>query len=201
MNAIILAGGKNSRIGTRKALLEIDGKQILARIIETLKPLFAEIILVTNEPEVYQSFGLPMVQDEICGEGPLGGIHAGLGASQATYSFVVACDMPFLDRRIVEYVQDQVRSLNGATPACIVPRWEKGIEPLHAFYHRDLRTLIPAEVAQGQRKLGYLVRKWGTTFVDLDQWAAENGVDLLKAFSNVNTWAEFEQAQNNSGKK
>lgn len=199
MNAIILAGGKNSRIGTRKALLEIAGKQILERTIETLKPLFSELILVANEPEVYQSFGLTMVEDEICGEGPLGGIHAGLGASNATYNFVVACDMPFVDGRIVQYVQDQVTALYSTRPPCVIPRWEKGIEPLHAFYHRDLRSVIPQEVEQGQRKLGYLVRKWGSTFVDLDHWAAENGVDLLKAFSNVNTWAEFEQAQKNSG--
>lgn len=201
MNAIILAGGKNSRIGTRKALLEVEGKSIIQRTIETLKPHFDRLLLVTNEPEVYEIFGLPMVSDEIPEQGPLSGIHAGLAAVESEYSFVIACDMPFLDSRLIrclktraEELKLQAKSQGVSPPSCVVPSWQKGIEPLHAFYHKGLRTKIPTALAEGERSLRRLVRRWDGAFIDLDNWALQEGVDLYKVFSNVNTWEEFTKA-------
>ncbi|MBO8127021.1 MAG: molybdenum cofactor guanylyltransferase [Firmicutes bacterium] len=194
MNAIILAGGKNSRIGTRKAFLEIEGRPIIQRTIDLLKPRFDRVYLVTNEPELYARFGLEMVADEIKEAGPLGGIHAGLGVTGSDYNFVVACDMPFLSGQLVDYLKERVEKSEDPVQ-CVVPRWYKGIEPLHAIYHRSLRPKISEALAAGERKMGFLVRNWQAYFIDLDEWAEANGVQLEKVFSNVNTWAEFEAAK------
>ena len=196
MNAIILAGGKNSRIGTRKALLKVNGKPIIQRTIEVLQPLFDKIILVTNEPDIYRSFGLPMVSDEIPGEGPLSGIHAGLGISDPLYNLVVACDMPFVEIKLLEYLKSFVNQVGNSdqSPACIIPSWSKGIEPLHALYHRRVRQEIPPALQAGVRSLRKLVQQWNCQFVELDGWASQHRIDLERVFSNVNTWVEFEQA-------
>src|SRR3954469_4803909 len=100
--AIILSGGKSSRMGTNKALLKINEKTNIKRITDTLKVLFNDIILVTNDPEDYQFLGVKMVSDHYPGQGPLAGVHAGLLASPHETNFVVACDMPFVSVGLAE---------------------------------------------------------------------------------------------------
>ena len=55
-SGIILAGGKNSRMGTNKAFLEIDGNRLIDKIMDIYRRLFNEIIIVTNDPVSYIEF-------------------------------------------------------------------------------------------------------------------------------------------------
>lgn len=146
--AIILAGGKSSRMGTNKALLTIDGKTVIERIVEDLKPIVNNMIIVTNSFEEYEFLNIPMVEDEWKGIGPLAGIHAGLTASKTEKNILVACDMPFISPRLASILLDQLSDYEA-----VVPEISGQLHPLFAVYHRDIRGKIKNAIERGQLRI------------------------------------------------
>lgn len=206
MNAVIVAGGRNSRIQTNKALLEVGGAPIIERSIAVLSRLFDEIIVVANNFAAYEYLGLRMVSDLIPGEGPLSGIHAGLSISSSYYNFFVACDLPFLDERIIKPLM--AAAVNPATdpkgasstglersgqPDVIVPSWAAGLEPMHAIYSRRCIAPIARTLAQGLRRVVDFYPEVTVKTVDVSFLNAQ--LDLETSFMNVNTRADWEAAQ------
>src|SRR3954447_5197806 len=102
--AIILAGGKSSRMGTNKALLDLNGRMVIEGIVEKLEKTVDEIIIVTNTFADYEFLKLPMVEDKWKDMGPLAGIEAGLNASKTEHNLIVACDMPFISVELGKYL-------------------------------------------------------------------------------------------------
>jgi hypothetical protein len=88
--AIILAGGKSTRMGFDKQLINIGDTCITDYIITILKPMFKNIIVVTNRPEIYKDPEMAVIEDFYKGYGPLGGIHAGLLQSQSMYNYIIS---------------------------------------------------------------------------------------------------------------
>ncbi|MDM8129469.1 NTP transferase domain-containing protein, partial [Paraclostridium benzoelyticum] len=76
-SAVILAGGKSSRMKFDKQLLVIDEKRLIYDLANKLENHFNEIIIVTNKPEFYNDCSYKVVVDEIKECGPLSGIHIG----------------------------------------------------------------------------------------------------------------------------
>ncbi|MBY0123395.1 molybdenum cofactor guanylyltransferase [Bacillus sp. S/N-304-OC-R1] len=134
---IIMAGGKSSRMGTNKALLMIDGKTVIERIVQELSKTVSDILIVTNTFEEYQFLGLPMVQDQWRDMGPLAGIHAGLSASQTVKNLVVACDMPFVSAGLGGILLNLLDQYQAA-----VPEIDGQLHPLFAAYRKDALGII-----------------------------------------------------------
>lgn len=88
-SAIILAGGKSTRMGFDKQLLKIDERRLMDSLIHKLHKDFEEIIIVTNRPDLYIGLSHIITTDILKDKGPLGGIHAGLKKSSSQYAFVV----------------------------------------------------------------------------------------------------------------
>lgn len=131
LTGLVLCGGKSSRMGTDKALVEIDGQSLLTRVSARLTHVCDEILVASGIPG--RMGPLPYREIEDAGvPGPLGGIVAGLRASNNDLVAVVAVDMPLCDPRLL-------RALAGlaATTRAIVPRDEAGLQPLHAVYRKD----------------------------------------------------------------
>lgn len=139
VTGIILAGGKSSRMGKNKALLDIGGERIIDKAVSLFKSLFKEVILVTNTPEEYAGLDVKVVPDIFPGKGSLGGIYTGLAYASCDYSFIVSCDMPFLKRELIEFLIE----LKGDFDV-VVPRLRTGHEPLHAVYSKE--CLKPIEI-------------------------------------------------------
>ena len=101
-SALILAGGKNSRIGRNKAFIRLpNGQTILQNSINILRDIFPEIIIVANRKEAYREFEVPVVEDLIKECGPLGGVFTGLCHAASQRHFVTACDMPFISPALI----------------------------------------------------------------------------------------------------
>jgi len=178
---VILAGGRNSRMGGRdKAFLRINGETVFGRTLGLLRRCFAEVVVVSNTPDKYASFAVEVARDELPGLGPLGGIHAGLGRISAPYAFVTACDMPFLR---IEPIRFLVSRLCGQE--AIVPRWDGDIEPLHAIYASALRPRIAEAVAEGTSAIREFLPRVRAEF--LPQSEMEGVVGAEESFRNVNT--------------
>jgi molybdopterin-guanine dinucleotide biosynthesis protein A len=101
------------------------------------------VILVTQTPELYQDLSVHTVEDIIQGMGPLGGIHAGLLAAKSRYAFVIACDMPGMQKSYIDYMKENLA--HSDFDACVT-RFGDWIEPFHAFYSKaqihDLETFL-----------------------------------------------------------
>ncbi|HKS15935.1 MAG TPA: molybdenum cofactor guanylyltransferase [Planctomycetota bacterium] len=131
----ILAGGAGTRLGGReKALIEVGGKPVLARLLDRLQPHFSEIVLSTNRPELFGWTGLACVPDRLTVRSPLAGLHGILSAIRAPKAFVIGCDMPGASLRLAERLAREDADVS-------LPVSPAGDEPLHAVY---AATCIPA---------------------------------------------------------
>ena len=145
MTGIILSGGKNSRMGTNKAFLEIDGIRLIDKTINIYREIFSEIIIVTNDSLSYLEFDDAMIVTDIYkGKGPLGGIYTGLFYSKNDHAFISACDMPFLNKDFIIYLSEQTDKVD-----IVVPQLSEGFQPLHAIYSQNclahIKKLLIAE--------------------------------------------------------
>lgn len=135
---IILAGGKNSRMGIDKAFLEINGIRIIDKILHVYREIFSEIIIVTNDPLDYTNFSnAAIVTDVYKDKGALGGIYTGLFYASNDYSFITACDMPFLSSDFIRCMIGQAKKHD-----IIVPELADGFQPLHALYSKKCLVSI-----------------------------------------------------------
>src|ERR1051325_8095541 len=97
VTGVIQAGGKSTRMGGEpKALLELGGRRIIERVLDALRPVVEDVLIVTNTPALYGFLGVPMVPDVYPDHGSLGGIFSGLSAAAGGAGFTAGCDMPFL---------------------------------------------------------------------------------------------------------
>ena len=135
ISCIVLAGGRSTRLGRNKVTEIIGEKSLLERVISCLAYFESDIIVVTaKKPTLPQRIDYPklkIVSDIHPGKGSLGGVYSGLVASNSFYNLVVACDMPFLNRKLLSYM---VEISNGYD--LVVPRLDDIFEPLHAVYSK-----------------------------------------------------------------
>ena len=137
---IVLAGGKSRRMGRDKARLVLpDGRPLILSILELLKDVCDEVVVVTDAPGRYADLALPAreVTDIVPGQGPLGGLQAGLRAIQAPFALTVACDMPFLNPSLLRYMVGLPRDYEALVPI-VEGRWQ----PLHSIYAKDCLATV-----------------------------------------------------------
>lgn len=186
---IVLAGGKSTRLGQDKALLQMDGGlPLVALVVERLRPLVGDVVVVADDGARLGRLPARIVPDVFPGAGPLGGIYSGLAASERERALVVACDMPFLCPRLLSYLL----GVSGGYDV-VLPRWADGhLEPLHAVYSQTCREAFRRQLgARRFSAIGYLdqVR---VRYVDE---AEMRKVDReLRSFFNVNTPADLSRA-------
>jgi molybdopterin-guanine dinucleotide biosynthesis protein A len=160
-------------------------------VVKRVGPAAGELIINTNQPELFAFLGLPMVVDLIPGKGPLGGLFTALTAARFPIVAVVACDMPFVNSAILAAEQNLLVK-NGWD--VVIPRSEDGLEPLHAVYRKDncLPAIRRALDENRLRMVSWLgdvkVREMGPaelSLIDPEQ----------RAFMNINTPEEFMRAE------
>ncbi|MCG3156864.1 MAG: putative molybdenum cofactor guanylyltransferase [bacterium] len=184
--AIILAGGKSSRLGRDKALLPWQGTTILAALATRLQQAFAHVLIVTTPDHQVDSPAGRIVYDLIPGKNSLGGLHAGLMQSPAQKNFVCACDMPLL---LPELAQDLMARSSGFE--VVIPHVHDRLQPLCAVYDQACLPFIARALAAGQlRMTGWLshVHVREVSEAELRQVDA-----ALQSFYNVNTEADYRQ--------
>ena len=178
---VILAGGRNSRMGGRdKAFLRVGGETVFTRTLAVLRRCFAHVVVVSNTPHKYADYAVEVTRDELVGLGPLGGLHAALGRVPTPYAFVTACDMPFLREEPIRYLVTRLCDQDA-----VVPYWDGDIEPLHALYAARLRPRIAAAAARGARALRDFLPEIAVDYVPQSVMEGVPGAE--ESFRNVNT--------------
>ena len=185
--AIVLAGGKSSRMGRPKALLPFDSEPLIAHIVRTLQYLFGEIVVVAAPGQELPSLPVKLVRDEIAYQGPVGGIYYGLKASGGEFSFVTSCDVAFLNSRFISYLISQIANYD-----VVVPYWEERFQPLQAIYRRSVLPLLEAQLKRGELRPVYLFDKVQTCRIGEDEIRRFDPDGL--SFFNMNTPADYDRA-------
>jgi len=188
LTGIILSGGKSVRMGRDKAFIEIDGIPIIQRIYDIFQKIFTEIIIVTNQKEFYSGFKAKIVSDLIINNGALGGLYTGLFFSSNPYSFCVACDMPFLNESMIQYL---IKQANGYD--VIVPRTEDGLQPLHAVYSKNCLEPIKIIIGMGKYKIIDFYPFVKTKIIEESEFISlDINLNLMReSFVNINTPGEL----------
>lgn len=118
-------------MGTNKALLDIDGKSLIERTLELLDSIFSKVVISSNEPELYESFGKKIVKDIYPGRGPLSGIHSAIHSTKTEMNFFISCDMPFIKKDLINYLIKYK-----SDKAIILPKAEGRIQQLCGIYSK-----------------------------------------------------------------
>jgi len=185
MTGIILSGGENSRMGTNKAFLVINGERLIDRTVRIFKDIFREVILVTNSPLDYLDLDVTLVTDIYPGKKALGGIYTGLFYAGYPHAFVAACDMPFLSQA---FIHDMVERVNGYD--IVVPETTEGLQPLHAIYAKSCLPNMKRLISQDKLKITGFYK--GLKCLTISDTQIKSFDPEARMFINVNTHEDLQ---------
>ena len=185
--AIILTGGKSSRMGRPKALLPFDGRTMIEHIAQTFSRLFSEIVIVASPDQELPSLSATLVRDEISYQGPAAGIYYGLRAASQDVAFVISCDVPFINLSFVSYLMSQIPDYE-----VVVPYWDGRYQPLHAVHRRSVWPLLQKQLEGGDHRPISLYKMVRTREIHEDEIRRFDPEGL--SFLNMNTWEEYNAA-------
>ena len=188
--AIILCGGKSSRMGFDKSLMLLpDGRRLIAATAETLAGRFGEVVLACGRPERFKDYpdlaSYTLIGDDKPHSGPAGAVATALAALGGRAAFVMAGDMTVVEFPLIESLADLIEA--GAEVA--VPVHDGRQEPLYAFYAASAGPLLAEAAETGRGTLKEVFPKLRTLFLELSKEESAFGL-----FRNVNTPVEAEAA-------
>ncbi|HEY3927226.1 MAG TPA: molybdenum cofactor guanylyltransferase [Candidatus Koribacter sp.] len=189
VTVFILAGGRSTRMGRDKALLVLEGKTLLERALETARDVAGEVAIV-GARERYAEFGVNVVEDEFQQCGPLGGIHAALGASHTELNVILSVDTPLVSAGFLRYLLKRAQAQPDALAT--VPDADGGVQGTCAVYRRPLRAVAEQQLKKGKYKIAETLALVRVEYVEENEMR-EAGFDPAM-FANLNTPEEFARA-------
>lgn len=181
ITGVILAGGKNSRMGSDKGMLEVEGKKIVDRIISVIKPFVQEVIIVSNGAN-YDKLEYAVYKDIVKDAGPMGGIHAALQNSKTEKILVVSCDMPFVSKEVILALIREADSGEVVLPE----HGDSHTEPLCAVYSKSCFSKFAELLNRGEWKM-----KNALQYFVIRRIVFPGNENTKHIFMNINTPAEY----------
>ena len=190
--AVILAGGGNRRFRALKSFINIEGMPIIARNLALLRELFCEVFISTNFPEPYFYLGAPLIGDVLPSRGPMSGIYSALINAKGPGVFVVACDMPFLNKEVMSFIlQQRMRHCRECgTCDATVPVFNHGPQPLLGVYSRSLLPHLENGIVHEKTSLVPFLRGVNTYFINEPDMRTIDPDG--RSFININTVEDYE---------
>lgn len=174
----ILAGGKSTRMGRDKALLDWHGRTLLEHMVDLISSVTSKVQVVGRDP-------LP---DRLPGYGPLSGVATALETSETDANLVVAVDLPFLTKEFLNYLRSRAEGSNDRLIACKI-----GSDfPLCLAIRRNLLSEIQSRIAGKELSIHRLIENSSTTVISESE-LREAGFDP-SLFRNINTEDDYRTA-------
>ena len=175
---VILVGGKGRRLGKEKTKLSINGELILERTFSILERVFAVKPLLIGDKQIND---FNTINDAVKDAGPLGGLYTAFLNTKEEFVFLTACDMPFINERLLMYMYDNLdKSVD-----VYIPRIGNYIEPLFAFYNRRLFAKVKQNIELKKLPLRLLLRNSKVQYLKESEIVRFDRE--LTTFFNVNT--------------
>ena len=191
VTAIVLAGGEGSRMGLPKAQLTFRGQPLLHRVVRTVAQAADEVLVVSAPSQVLDlpdEVSVTVVTDREQARGPLMGLYSGLDASSHELNMAVACDMPFLDPRLLRALCDLAKGHDA-----VVPVVAGRLQPLHAVYRRGCLDAIERLLDRGVYRMSALADAVHSHRAVEQDWASFS--PDARTFLSVNTPQELARAE------
>jgi molybdopterin-guanine dinucleotide biosynthesis protein A len=175
-------------MGRDKAFLELNGRSLIEIVLERIRTVAAEAIVVTNIPEQYAHLAARLVGDIHPGVGVLGGMHSGLTAAKYEHALIVGCDMPFLNLSLLEYLVSLAPRYD-----VVVPCVDDLLEPLHAVYSHSCLPLIETQISAGRWQAFSFYPQARVRYVERD--VITHFDPELLSLRNVNTPQDWQKVE------
>ena len=178
VTGVILAGGRATRMGgVDKGLVPINGRPMIAWVIDALRPQVAEVLINANRNhDHYGEFGCPVIDDgDSEFRGPLAGIASAMRVARTPWVAVVPCDSPLLDGELVARLH--AAAVSSGSPVSAAHDGRR-LQPVFALLARDLLDDLAGYLDDGQRKIDRWYDRHGYAAVDFSDTAA--------SFANIN---------------
>lgn len=167
-SAIILAGGKSSRVGQNKALLDLQGLTLIEIMINELSKQFDNIYIITLNKEEYSFIKNPKVQiiEDLLKENKniLEAIYTGLIFSDTEYNFVTSCDRPYINIDLIKYLYSFTNDYD-----IVCPVFEYKPAHLHAFYSKKCSEIIKKRIDKGDKNPSKIYRDFNVKYIQEEE--------------------------------
>lgn len=181
VSLIVLAGGKSSRMGRDKAVLELNGRTFLDTMISSASGLASEIVVAGRR---YERSGIISCEDIYPGLGPASGIHSGLHHSSNACNIILGTDMPLVRTEFLKAMLDAI----GEEDALVCHDGLR-IHPLAGIFHKSLESHFRDCILNGKLKMTEILKS-----LNVNYWKVP---DYLKGqLVNINTTKDLELLQN-----
>ena len=191
VTGIILAGGKSSRMGQDKGLLDLGGRKLVEIAAANLSQICSGIIISSNN-SVYQQFGYRVIPDVHKDIGPMGGLFSALSASKTRFNIVLSVDLPFVNKALLEYLLGKAEGYEA-----VVPVSGKGFyEPLCAVYNCSVLPVIERCIGNREYKMHHFLDK-----LNLNKILISDSLPFYtpQLFTNINTASDLSAAARHLG--
>lgn len=181
IEAVILAGGKSSRMGQDKGFVQLEGKPMISYTIELLNKMNIKFRIVSHI-EAYKKFGCEVIKDIVPGQGPMGGLYTALYRCEAKQLLLLSCDAPFISEELVIHLLTLSDS-----EKISVAYFRNKLYPLCAVYPKSILQLVKTTLEKGNLKMKTLIENLPHQMIYMD------GIFEKKAYvlSNFNTKADI----------
>jgi molybdopterin-guanine dinucleotide biosynthesis protein A len=204
LGAVVLCGGKSSRMGRPKAWLPFGGEPLLARVVRRIGEAAAPIVVVAAPEQEVPPLpaDVTIVRDAVSGRGPLQGILAGLTAleGRASAAFVSSTDAPFLHPELVRCLE-ALRADGDHDVA--VPRAQGHYHPLSAVYRTSVAPVVRDLLDRDMRRPFFVFERVRTRFAEEGDLLAGEVLRAadpeLRSLRNINTPEDYEAALREAG--
>ena len=190
VTGILLAGGKSRRMGEDKRHLLVGEQTLLERGLGVLRSIFQEVLVVIAHDGPLLGVDARVVRDLVPDCGSLGGLYTGLMQATTPCVFVVACDMPFLDQRVIAQFTSRK-----TTADIVMAKLAARLHPMHALYGKRCLPIVEQMIRARQLKIQEMVSQSSLRV----QYVTEENLITIdpsgRSFYNVNTLAELETAR------
>ncbi|MDY0212156.1 MAG: molybdenum cofactor guanylyltransferase [Desulfuromonadaceae bacterium] len=153
ITAVLLAGGRSRRMGYDKRDMVIGGTVLLERLIDKLRSMSAELLVIANDPAYFAPLEVRVIPDIYPGSS-LGGLYTGLYYANTERVFVTACDMPFFNPEVAKAVIQKSLGYDVG-----VVKTASGFEPLFACYSKNCLAPMQQQLEQGNYRIYALLQQ------------------------------------------
>ena len=180
VTGIILAGGKSSRMGTDKGLIDLNGQPMVQYVINVLSKVVNDLIIIANDPR-YMQFNYLVYPDLVHEKGPVGGIYTALNHTQTEKNLIVSCDSPFITKELLLTLINQSNNCD-----IVVPNYEGKSHPLIGVYSKSIMPIFKTNLDKKHLKLSLVNEQTNYKLLNL----SANQFDA-SIFKNMNTQTDL----------
>ncbi|MBQ4264757.1 MAG: molybdenum cofactor guanylyltransferase [Clostridia bacterium] len=188
---LLLCGGQSKRMGSHKALLEIDGRTLL-ETVALAGNSFGERILSANDPVIPTPKGYIRCEDVYPGCGPMAGIHAALSVTNCDALVVAPCDAPYYCKELAQYLADQYEP---ELDALVLVDQTGRAQPLSSVYSRRCLRVMEEHLKADKLKLMWMLEGMNIRRITLPEYLSE------QVFCNLNTPDDLQSYAQNKGNR